>query len=190
MRIGVISPNILNNIPAYNAMYEDPLQPRPFEALAKRACLLFDKIYLTENLELTYEIVGSGPAVYDDDQNCGTLQYLTKKGVIFVPQDLGYASGAALLRENIRGTTATIHRELLKVGNPSNNCGPGEYTYVGQPDIGDTEAHDGNHPRSDRGWNDPGIEIKKENMNPFFFDECGDVAPIRHGGCGDRRAPL
>src|ERR1700680_1903089 len=151
MRVGVVSPNILNDIATHNAMYEDPRHPWPFDGLAKRSSLLFDKLYLTENLQLTCEIVGGGSAVYEDDPNCGTLQYLAQKGLILVPEDLGYASGEAFLHDNIKGATARIHRQLLKVGNPSNNCGPGEYTYVGQPDIGDFEAHDGTHPRAVKG---------------------------------------
>jgi hypothetical protein len=48
----------LNNIADHNAMSEDPQNPWSFDSLAKRTSLLFDKIYLTDNLDLTCEIVG------------------------------------------------------------------------------------------------------------------------------------
>ena len=52
MRVGVISPNVVSNIADYNAMAEDPNFARPFELLAKRSVLLFDRLFLTEDLEL------------------------------------------------------------------------------------------------------------------------------------------
>lgn len=180
MRVGVVSPNILNNLPDYVALHDDPNAAWPFDCLAKRTSLLFDKIYLTENLELTCEIVGGGSAVCHDDPNCGTLQYLAQKGLIFLPQDLGYASGEAFLRENVIGATARVHRQLLKVGNPSNNCEPGEHTYVGQPDIGDFEAHDGNHPRSNRGSRDPRIKLLQRKYESLLLRR--NVAMLRHAG--------
>jgi hypothetical protein len=103
MRVGVVSPNILNDIDAHNAMYEDPRNPWPFEGLAKKSSLLFDKLYLTENLQLTYEIVGGGSGIYEDDPKSGTLQYLAEQGLILIPQDLGYASGRALLQTTSKG---------------------------------------------------------------------------------------
>jgi hypothetical protein len=169
MRVGVVSPNILTNIADHNAMVENPRHPWPFDSLAKRTSLLFDKIYLTDNLALTHEIVGGGSADFEADPNCGTLQYLAHKGLILVPQDLGYLSGEAFIKENIKGAAARLHQDLLKIGNPSNNCEPGENTYLGQPDIGDFEAHDGNHPRSDKGWNDPRIEVKKRKYESLLL---------------------
>jgi hypothetical protein len=183
MRVGIVSPNILNDIAEHNAMIEDPNHPWPFDSLAKKASLLFDKIYLTDNLDLTCEIVGGGSAICQDDPNCGTLQYLAQKGLILVPQDLGYSSGEAFLKDNIKRTAAQIHRELLKVGNPSNNCEPGEYTYVGQPDIGDFEAHDGTHPRSDKGWNDPYIQVEKRKYESLLLRR--NAAMLRHAGVTD-----
>jgi hypothetical protein len=179
MRVGIISPNVLNDFGDSDAR-DDSSGAWPFESLAKRTSLLFDKIFLTENLQLTCEIVGGGSACCDEDVNCETLRYLAKKGLILLPQDLGYECGDALLKENMRGTTARLHRQLLKVGNPSNNCGPGEYTYVGQPDIGDIEAHDGNHPRSDKGWRDPSIAGKKQQYESLLVRR--NAALLREAG--------
>lgn len=162
MRVGIISPNILNDVAEHNAMEDDPSRPWFFEGLAKRTSLFFDKLYLTENLDLTCEIVGGGSAVCDENVNCQTLRYLIEKGLILSPQDLGYSCGESFLKAIMKSETLRLHRLLLKVDNPSNNCGPGEFTYVGQPDIGDWEAHDGTHPRSAKGWSDPGIAVKKK----------------------------
>src|ERR1700674_5830591 len=118
MRVGIISPNVLNHMADSETLYSDLGQPWPFDCLAKRTSLLFDKLYLTENLDLTCEIVGA-PGL-DDDPNCETLKYLAQKGLILLPRDLGYSSGEVFLKENIKGTAARIHRQLLKVGNPSN----------------------------------------------------------------------
>jgi hypothetical protein len=183
MRVGVLSPNILNDIAEHNASHESPDHPWSFDSLAKRASLLFDKIYLTDDLDLTCEIVGGGSGIYHQDPNSGTLRYLADKGLILLPQDLGYPCGQAFLKENIRGATARIHRELLKVGNPSNNCEPGEYTYVGQPDIGDWEAHDGTHPRSDKGWSDLRIELKKRKYESLLLRR--NAAMLRHAGMAE-----
>src|ERR1700674_1737783 len=111
MRVGVVSPNILNGVTDNNAMCEDPDHPWPFDSLAKRTSLLFDKIYLTDNIDLTCEIVGGGSAICGEEPNCGTLRYLAQKGLILVPQDLGYSSGEAFLKHNIKGSTARLHRE-------------------------------------------------------------------------------
>lgn len=180
MRVGIIPPNILNDIAEHNAACDDPSRPWPFESLAKRSSLLFDKIFLTENLDLTCEIVGGGSAVCDDSVNCGTLRYLISKGLILTPGDLGYATGEVFLKSNLKGEVAALHRRLCKVGNPSNNCEPGEYTYVGQPDIGDWEAHDGNHPRSECGWNDPEIKVKKRKYESLLVRR--NAALLREAG--------
>jgi hypothetical protein len=171
----------LNDITTHNAIYADPRHPWPFDGLAKRLSLLFDKLYLTENLQVTCEIVGGGSATYEHDANCGTLQYLAQKGLILVPEDLGYASGEAFLRDNIKGATARIQRQLLKVGNPSNNCEPGEHSYVGQPDIGDWEAHDGTHPRAIKGGaKDPRIPLLKRQYESLLLRR--NAAVLRHAG--------
>jgi hypothetical protein len=181
MRVGVVSPNLLSNVADDNAMSDDPNMPWPFEVLAKRASMLFDRLYLTEDLDLTCEIVGGGSAICDDDPYCATLRYLADKDLILLPQHLGYASGAAFLQSNLKGEGRRLHAALLKVGNPSNNCEPGEYTYVGQPDIGDLEAHDGNHPRSHKGDKDPQIAVKKRRYESLLVRR--NVALLRQAGC-------
>ncbi|HWA88554.1 MAG TPA: hypothetical protein VG889_00865 [Rhizomicrobium sp.] len=183
MRVGVVSPNSLTHEPDPDAAFANSDRPWPFDALAKRASLLFDKLYLTDNLDVTCEIVAGGSALCADDANAGTLRYLIQKGLILEPQDLGYASGAALLQANIKGHTAHIHRQLLKVGNPSNNCELGEYTYVGQPDVGFLEAHDGNHPRSDKGRNDPRIRDYERRYESLLLKR--NAALLRQAGIAD-----
>src|SRR3954469_718834 len=116
MRVGVISPCILNDLAEHNTAFDDPSAAWKFESLAKRASLLFDKIFLTEDLDLTCEIVGGGSAVCDDDLNCQTLRYLIAKGLILTPQDLGYLTDGDFLRRNLKGEAATLHRRLCKVG--------------------------------------------------------------------------
>jgi hypothetical protein len=183
MRIGVVSPNILTHDPNTNALFCDAEQSWPFEALAKRASLLFDKLYLTDNLDMTCDIVATGSALSDEDINSATLRYLKQRRLIQVPQDLGYESGAAFLQANIKGDAARIHHELLQIGNPSNNCEPGEYTYVGQPDIGSFEAHDGTHPRSDKGWNDPRIKDYENAYESLLLKR--NAAMLRQAGITD-----
>jgi hypothetical protein len=168
MRVGVMSPNLLFDIGNHNAMCEDARLPWLFESLAKKTSLLFDKLFLTDNLDLTCEILGSS-GLGEEDPYAITLRYLIERGLILTPQDLGYASGEQLLKENIRGRTTKIQKELVKIGNPSNDCLPGEIRYLGQPDIGDFEAHDGMHPRSDKGWNDPSIEVKKRKYESLLL---------------------
>src|SRR5688572_23986426 len=112
MRVGVASPNLLSNVADYNAMSDDPNMPWPFEVLAKRASMLFDRLYLTEDLDLTCEIVGGGSAICDDDPYCATLRYLADKDLILLPQHLGYASGAAFLQSNLKGEGRRLHAAL------------------------------------------------------------------------------
>ena len=81
MRVGVISPNIVSNIADYNAMTEDPNLAWPFELLAKRSALLFDKLFLTEDLELTQEVIQSSSG-FDSDPQSGLLQYLMTKKIL------------------------------------------------------------------------------------------------------------
>jgi len=183
MRVGVVSPNILTYNPDSKAPFLGSDQPWAFDALAKRASLLFDKLYLTDNLDMTCDIVAGGSALSDEDPNSATLHYLSMRGLILVPQDLGYGSSAAFLQENIKGDAARIHRQLLKIGNPSNNCEPGEYTYVGQPDIGFLEAHDGCHPRSSKGWNDPRIKDYERAYETLLLKR--NAAMLRHAGISD-----
>jgi hypothetical protein len=180
MRVGVVSPNVLYNINDAACGSQD--QPWLFDSLTKRASLLFDKIYITDDIDLTCEIIG-GPDPFEEGPEAGTLRYLVQRGVILVPQDLGCSSREAFLRDNLKGAAVKIHRELLKVGNPSNNCAPGEDTYVGQPDIGDFEAHDGNHPRSSKGWNDPYIKTSQIKYESLLLRR--NVAMLRQAGATD-----
>lgn len=177
MHVGVVSPNAMFNIADENAAYDDPDQSWGFDNLAKRASLLFDKLYLTDNLDLTREIVGH----YDEaDPKSQTLQYLEDRGLILRPQDLGFATGAQFIGASIKGSVADLHDQLLRVGNPSNNCEPGDCTYVGQPDIGDFEAHDGTHPRSERGWDDPDIEVLEARYESLLLAR--NAAMLRQAG--------
>ena len=183
MRVGVISPNIVSNIADYNAMTEDPNLAWPFELLAKRSVLLFDKLFLTEDLELTQEVIQSSSG-FDSDPQSGLLQYLMTKKILFQPGDLGYVSKEEFLERNLKGDGAKLHGKLKKVGNPSNNCLAGETTYVGQPDIGDFEAHDGTHPRSTYGGDrDPTIPQKKRKYESLLLQR--NAAMLRQAGVKD-----
>ena len=184
MRVGVISPNLVLNIGDWNRMSEDPTCEWSFDLLAKKAALLFDKIYLTENLELTCEIIENCGEL-DDSAQVGLLRFLASQGVLFQPKDLGYSSCDEFLQSNIRGEVTRIHQKLRQVGNPSNNCEPGDSTYVGQPDIGDSEAHDGCHPRSDRlfGAGDPVIAKKSNDYESLLVQR--NAALLRQAGMRD-----
>ena len=183
MRIGVISPNILANIVDYNAMMENPNLQWPFDLLAKKSALLFDKPYLTENLELTREVIEVHGGI-DDQSQTGLLNFLINNGILFQPDDLDYASHTTFLIENLKGKGAKLHRKLTEVGNPSNNCGAGDTTYVGQPDIGDFEAHDGTHPRSPRGGDrDPNIPWKKRRYESLLLQRNATI--LRQAGIRD-----
>jgi hypothetical protein len=166
MHIGVMSPNMLFDLADENRLSRNEDQTWRFDSVAKRASLLFEKLYLTENLEMTRDIVSH---VDEDSSKRLTLQYLERRGLIFTPEDAGFKSGTDFLSANLRGTAGKFQTQLLKIGNPSNNCGPGEYTYVGQPDIGDFESHDGTHPRSEKGRNDPNIAILKEKYETLVL---------------------
>ena len=183
MRIGVISPNILANIADQNAMVENPNLEWPFDLLAKKSAILFDRLYLTENLQFTREVV-QGSSGLDDDAQSWLLHFLKEECIIFQPSDLGYASQVTFLRENLKGESAKLHKKLVEVGNPSNNCEFGKTTYVGQPDIGDFEAHDGTHPRSIRyGDRDPDIPRKKREYESLLLQR--NAAILRQAGIKD-----
>lgn len=166
MHIGVMSPNTLIDLADEDRSPQNEDCAWRFDSIAKRASLLFEKLYLTENLEMTRDIVGH----YDEgDPKCLTLQYLEHRGLIFKPEDAGFKNGADFLSANLVGAATNLQAQLMKIGNPSNNCEPGEYTFVGQPDIGDLEAHDGNHPQSEIGWSDPNIAILKEKYETLVL---------------------
>ena len=183
MRVGVISPNIVSNVADYNAMMENPNLKWPFELLAKKSVLLFDRLFLTDNFELTKEIVQSS-GNFESDPQALLLQFLISNRVLFHPSDLSYASDEEFLKQNLKGGAATLDARLRKVGNPSNNCLPGETTYVGQPDIGDFEAHDGTHPRSTyQGDKDPTIAQKKRRYESLLVQR--NAAILRQAGVKD-----
>ena len=184
MRIGVMSPNVVLNIDDYNTMTENPSREWSFDLLAKKAALLFDKIYLTDNLELTYGIINNCGQSYGETQ-IGLLQYLASQGVLFQPKDVGYSSCDSFLEGNVRGEVTTLHKKLMQVGNPSNNCGPGDSTYVGQPDIGEFEAHDGCHPRSNKlfGAEDPSVRKKRRDYESLLVQR--NAAMLRQAGIPD-----
>jgi hypothetical protein len=149
MRVAIISPNIVVNVDDHNKMVEDPNRPWPLDSLAKKVSLLFDKIYLTHDLDLTCNIVESISGEFEKDPLSGTLRYLADEGLLLKPQDLGYSSGDQFLKANIKGVAAELHKELLRIGNPDLEDDP-HGTLVGQPDVGDFAAHDGVHPRLNR----------------------------------------
>lgn len=155
-RVGVLSPNL-----AYGLDWP-PDSDRgdavwPFESVAKKVSLLFDRIYLTHDLDVTCEIIGG----YAENAETATLRYLAERGLLFRPQELGYDSGEAFVSAHTTGTVGALHRRLIRVGNPYSNEEPGEMKYIGQPDIGDIDAQNGWHPRSRVGWNDPKIKTRK-----------------------------
>jgi hypothetical protein len=146
MRVAVISPNIVVNVEDSNKMYEDPDHPWPLDSLAKKVSLLFDKIYLTDDLNLTCTIIESISGEFENDPQSATLRYLVNEGLLLKPQDFGYASGEEFAKANIQGVAAKLHKELLRIGNPDLEDDP-DGVLIGQPDVGDFAAHDGVHPR-------------------------------------------
>jgi hypothetical protein len=155
-RVGVISPNLaygLDWLP--DSDHGDVVWP--LESIAKKVSLLFDRIYLTHDLDVTCEIVGG----YAENTETATLRYLAERGLLLCPQDLGYDSGEAFVSAHTTGVAAELHRRLVRVGNPYINEEPGEMKYIGQPDIGDFDASNGWHPRSRVSWNDPKITTRK-----------------------------
>ena len=102
-------------------------------------------------------IVGS----YEENTETATVRYLSKRGLLLAPQDMGYDSGEAFVSAHTAGAAAALHRRLIRVGNPWCDEEPGDMKYIGQPDIGDIDAQNGWHPRSRVGLNDPKIETRK-----------------------------
>lgn len=89
MRVGVMSPNVLLNVNDYNRMVNNPCCDWTFDLMAKKAALLFDKIFLTDDLELTCEIIGNIGEPCGGTQ-VGLLQFLASESLLFQPTDLGY----------------------------------------------------------------------------------------------------
>ena len=184
MRVGVISPNLLLNVSDYNRMMEDPGYEWSFDLMAKKVALLFDKIFLTDDLELTFEIIGNTGEPCEG-AHVGLLQFLASEGVLFQPRDLGYLNWAKFLEHNIRGEVHAIDEKLKKVGNPSNNCEPGDSTYVGQPDIGDFEAHDGTHPRVGMLFDSSEASLAKMKMEYEVLLLQRNTAILKQAGISD-----
>lgn len=184
MRVGVMSPNVLLNVKNYNRMAEDLCCEWTFDLMAKKSALLFDKIFLTDDLALTCEIIGNSGESCQGTQ-VGLLQFLASEGVLFQPTDLGYSNWARFLEENIRGEVQAIDEKLRKVGNPSNNCEPGDCTYVGQPDIGDFEAHDGTQPRIGMLFDTTEVSLSKMKMEYEVLLLQRNAAMLKHAGICD-----
>ena len=164
MRIGIVSPNLIDNIDEWNAYQEDANSPWFFDEIAKKTSLLFDQIYLTDDLEVTLDFLGN----CWPEERAETLRYLQRKKFIFSASDLGYASSASFLESNIKGEAATLHRAVMRVRNP----GLGEWDdalNVGHPDMGDYAAQNGWHPRSKKGWSDPAIRIRKQKYESLLL---------------------
>jgi hypothetical protein len=178
LRVGVISPNL-----AYGLDWlpdsDHGEEIWPLESAAKKVSLLFDRIYLTHDLDVTCEIVGS----YEENAETATLRYLAKRGFLLTPQDMGYDSGEAFVSAHTTGVAKALHRRLIRVGNPYMNEEPGEVKYIGQPDIGDFDASNGWHPRSRVGWNDPKIKTRKMLYENLLIRR--NVAMLRATGFGN-----
>lgn len=149
MRIGIISPNLLVNIDHYNQMFDDERKQWPFDGMAKRVAFLFDKIFVADDLDLTYEVIGSLSGEFDADESVRTLRYLEDQGFVVGLKDLGISSANDFVARNADGISAQLHSELLRIGNPGIEDDQAEL-FVGQPDVGWFVAHDGWHPRRDR----------------------------------------
>lgn len=155
-RVGVISPNLaygLDWLP--DGDHGDAVWP--LESIAKKASLLFDRIYLTHDLDVTCEIVGG----YEENTETATLRYLVERGFLLTHQDMGYDSGEAFVSAHTKGAAGALHRRLIRVGNPWGDEEPGDMKYIGQPDIGDFDAQNGIHPRSRVDWRAPKIKTRK-----------------------------
>lgn len=174
-RVGVISPNLAFGLDWYpDSDHGDVVWP--LERVAKKVSLLFDRIYLTHDLEVTCEIVGG----YAENTETATLRYLAERGLLFTPKELGYDSGEAFVGACTAGAAGVLNRRLVRVGNPYMNEEPGEMKYIGQPDIGDFDASNGWHPRSRVGWNDPKIKTRKMLYETLLMRR--NVAMLRAAG--------
>ncbi len=158
-RIGVVSPNLLLNIEHYNDMFENAGMQWPFETLAKRVAFLFDKIFVSDDLDLTYEILGSSSGESDGDPAVKTLRFLHEMGFVVGPKDIGLPPVNDLISSNPDNLSARLHRELLRIGNP----GIDDEYLVGQPDVGWFAAHDSWHPRDNLG-DELGMTIEQQQL--------------------------
>lgn len=148
MRVGIISPNLILNSAEWNAMAEDESRSWGFEGLAKKTSILVDKVYLTQDLDITCNIiesVGAGESNYLSQ----TLRYLREKDFVLDVQNLGYRSGEEFVQRNLRGVAVSIQTELMAVGNPGIEPDDEEWS-IGQPELNDFVWHNGWSPRADR----------------------------------------
>ncbi|WFU33652.1 hypothetical protein QA635_04175 [Bradyrhizobium brasilense] len=176
LRVGVISPNLAYSLDWFpDTEHGDAAWP--LESVAKRVALLFDRIYLTHDLDVTCELVGG----YAENAETATLRYLAEQRLLFTPKELGYDSGEAFIAAHTTGAAAALHRRLIRVGNPWGDEEPGDMKYIGQPDIGDFDAQNGWHPRSRVGWNDPKIKTRKMLYENLLMRR--NVAMLRAAGC-------
>lgn len=145
---------------------------------------LFDKLYLTHDLELTTRIVES-VAADDQDLRIITLRYLVDNGLIVTPQDFGYPSSSEFVNSNLTGVVASLHRQLVKVGNPSIEEND-ERELIGQPYVGDFAAHDGWHPRrrsSDRRKSGDGVLSDQRKYESLLLSR--NTALLRQAGADE-----
>lgn len=178
LRVGVISPNLVYGLDWLpDCDHGDAVWP--LESVAKRVSLLFDRIYLTHDLDATCEIVGG----YEENTETATLRYLAEQRLLFAPKELGYDSVEAFVAAYTKGAAAALHRRLIRVGNPWCDEEPGEMKYIGQPDIGDIDAQNGWHPRSRVGWNDPKIKTRKMLYEHLLMRR--NVAMLQAAGFGN-----
>src|ERR1700730_12659209 len=103
MRVGIISPNLIDSMDEHKAS-DDPSAPWALDEIAQKAALIFDKIYLTDDLETTFDII----RYVCPEERLETLAYLQRKGVIFSHRDSGYDSSEAFLTANTKGAAAKI----------------------------------------------------------------------------------
>jgi hypothetical protein len=105
MRVGIISPNVALNVGDHNKMFEEPDYPWPLGSLAKKVSLLFDKIYLTHDLDLTCEIIEGVSGEFENDPKSGTIRYLILQGIARMSTQKGFfeflVTGAADLAEHV-----------------------------------------------------------------------------------------
>ncbi len=182
VRVGVLSPNIVFNVDDWNSMYEDPTCLWRFDSVAKKAALLFDKLYVTHDLDVTCQLIESGNGDFDSNPHSATLRYLSEQGLILLPTDLGYPSADQFFSSNIVGTVAVLNKELLCIGNPGIE-GDEDYL-IGQPDVGDLAAHDGWHPRSlFRQQRSISINDQKQMYESLLLRR--NVALLRQAGLSD-----
>ena len=114
----MISPNLLLNVDDFNKTFEDKGMQWPFETLAKRVAFLFDKIFVSDDLDLTYEVMGSCSGDFDDDPTIKTLRFLHKEGFVVGPTDLGIPRINDFISRKPETLSARLHHELLRIGNP------------------------------------------------------------------------